>query len=69
MTSGSYYSILEIAKLLGIAEHRIAYAHRSGKLTEPVHVAGKRIYSASDIERIAYYFGLQRKEEKTWSDS
>jgi hypothetical protein len=52
------YSITDCAKLLGIQEHRIAYAHRTGKLPEPkMRFAGKRVYSAADLRRVAAYFG------------
>ena len=53
------YSTVDLAKLLGVAEHRIAYAHRCGKLAEPkLKVAGKRIYSLADAKRVAKYFGV-----------
>ena len=69
MRDKGHYSTLEVARLLGIKEHRLAYAHRTGTIPEPMHVAGKRIYSSSDVERIAQYFGIERKKERTWSDT
>ena len=53
------YSITDLAKVIGVAEHRIAYAHRCGKLDEPkLKVAGKRIYSDADVERVAKHFDV-----------
>ena len=56
----THYSTTDLAKLAGIAEHRITYAHRCGKLAEPeLKVAGKRIYSEADIRRVVRYFGVE----------
>ena len=52
------YSIRDVAKYLRIPEHSIAYAHRSGKVAEPAHVAGKRIYTTADVVRVAKHFGF-----------
>ena len=53
------YSIRDCADILTIEEHRICYAHRTGKLTEPTYfVAGKRIYSKADLRKVANYFGV-----------
>lgn len=54
-----HFSTTDLAKLIGVAEHRITYAHRCGKLPEPeVKVAGKRIYTQADVKRVAKYFGV-----------
>lgn len=54
-----HFSTIDLAKLIGIAEHRIAYAHRCGKLAEPqLKVANKRIYTKADAKRVAKYFGV-----------
>jgi DNA-binding transcriptional MerR regulator len=53
------YSITDLAKLLGVAEHRIHYAHRCGKLAAPTFmVAGKRVYTESDLKRVAKHFDV-----------
>ncbi len=66
METRGQYSIRDVAKYLGIAEHRIAYAHRIGTLPEPNHVAGKRIYTTADVARVAKHFGfyLLDREDK-----
>lgn len=53
-------SLRDCARRLGIAPHRIAYAHETGHLAD-VHlrVAGKRIYTAADVKRVAQYFGIE----------
>ena len=64
MNTKKHFSIREVAALTGIPEHRIAYAHRCGKLPEPNHVAGKRIYSRIDIARIQKHFDIKGE---TWT--
>ena len=64
MNIKKHWSIREVAALTGIPEHRIAYAHRSGKLPEPNHIAGKRIYSRIDIARIRKQFAIKGE---TWT--
>ena len=58
------YSTTEVALLTGIAESRIHYAHRCGKLAGPTYlIAGKRIYTAADLMA-----GLKRAYEKVEPD-
>jgi len=52
------FSIGDVSKLLGIKQHRLAYAHVNGELPEPQRVFGRRAYSKRDIERAADYFGV-----------
>jgi len=57
MKTKQFYSITDCSRLLGVQEHRIAYAHRTGKLAEPkIRFAGKRVYSPADLRRMAAYF-------------
>jgi DNA-binding transcriptional MerR regulator len=59
MKTKQFYSIIDCSRRLGIPEHRIAYAHRAGKLPEPkIRFAGKRVYSPADLRRMAAYFGV-----------
>ncbi len=59
------YSIRDCGRAIGIAPHQIAYAHTQERLAEPqFRVAGKRIYTAEDVQRVAGYFaGKRRKKE------
>jgi DNA-binding transcriptional MerR regulator len=51
------FSIADAARLLGVEEHRIAYAHRVRGLEDATHkVAGKRVYTEADLHRLATYF-------------
>jgi hypothetical protein len=53
------YSIRDCGRLLGIAPHKIAYAHSQDRLAEPnLRVAGKRIYTWDDCRRVAAYFNV-----------
>ena len=57
------YSIRDCADILGVEEHRIYYAHRTGKLPDATYfVAGKRIYDKEDLQRVAAYFGVEVPE-------
>ena len=43
-------STTDCSRRLGVQEHRIQYAHRSGRVPEPeLRVAGKRIYTDADL--------------------
>jgi DNA-binding transcriptional MerR regulator len=57
------YSTIDCVRLLGIAEHRLLYAHRTGKLAEPDRIANKRIYDEEDLKRVADYFNVPLPEE------
>ena len=51
------YSIRDCGKAIGVAAHQIAYAHARERLAEPQYrIAGKRIYTAEDVQRMARYF-------------
>jgi hypothetical protein len=61
----TFYSITDCSRLLGVEEHRIAYAHRANKLPEPkIRFAGKRVYSRRDLRRLADYFGVEIPESE-----
>ena len=58
------FSINDCARLLGIPESRISYAHRNGQLPDSEYfVAGKRIYTYSDLQRIAEFFEIEPPSE------
>lgn len=53
------FSTVEVSRLLGVAEHRLNYAHRCGRLAEPKQkVANKRVYTTADLRRVADYFNV-----------
>ena len=57
------YTTTTVARRLGVAIHRIHYAHASGKLGEPpLRLAGKRIYTEADLRQVAQYFGHRKKK-------
>jgi len=59
------FSTVDVARRLGVAEHRIRYAIRSGQLAEPRWlVAGKSIFSDRDVRRIAEHFNVPIDREK-----
>ena len=57
-------SIRDVGKRLGIAAHQIAYAHSQERLPEPQYrIAGKRIYTPADVERVAKYFAEKLRKK------
>ena len=54
----NHYSTGEVARLVGVAQHRIAYAHVTGKCLEPPRFCGKRAYGPEDVARLAEHFGI-----------
>ena len=62
MNNQQLYSISDCAQLLGIEEHRINYSHRSRKVPEPSHFAGRRMYRLEDIERLAQHFNVDLQD-------
>jgi DNA-binding transcriptional MerR regulator len=57
-----FYSIAEVSRLLGVAEHRVNYAHRARKVPSPAIFAGRRLYTKADIDRLAQHFDLAHAE-------
>ena len=51
------FILSEVAKLLDMKAHVIAYAISSGSLPEPsLRIFNKRIFTLADVERIRKYF-------------
>ena len=59
-----FYSISDAARLIGVQEYRIQYAHRTGKVPSPEIVAGRRLYAQADLQRLGAHFNVQLEEEK-----
>jgi DNA-binding transcriptional MerR regulator len=54
-----FYSTGQVAKLLGIQVYQIGYAHSTGQLAEPAYrFLQKRVYTETDIRRVAEHFGI-----------
>lgn len=54
------FSIAEVSRRLSIPEYKINYAHRTRRLADSsFRIAGKRIYTSEDLDRIAEYFGVK----------
>ena len=52
-----FLSLGEVAKRLGVAPYRIAYAIVNGKVPECDNwMVGRRAFSESEIQRLAEYF-------------
>lgn len=54
-----YFSLKEAGRILGVQPYRIAYAHTTGQVKEPLKVFGKRAYRKSDLSALAKHFGVQ----------
>lgn len=54
----------EVAKIVGVKAHVIAYAISSQTLPEPrLRIAGKRVFSAKEVENIKTYFEKRNKKD------
>jgi len=54
----------EVAKIVGVKAHVIAYAISSQTLPETkLRIAGKRIFSTKEVEAIKKYFENRNKKE------
>lgn len=58
------YSVAEAAKLLGVQEYRIQYAHRTGKVPSPEIFVGRRLYTWADIQRLARHFAVELPQKE-----
>ena len=62
-------SIRDCGRLIGVAPHKIAYAHTQDKLAEPkLRVANKRIYTLEDCRRVAKHFGVEIQDREVTND-
>lgn len=53
------YSMGQVARLVGVPQHRIAYAISSGHLDEAqLFFLRKRCFTSTDLRKIAKYFGV-----------
>lgn len=59
-----YVTLREAATELGVAPHVITYAVVSGKVPEPMHISGRRMFTKEDIENLRRYFEHER--ERQW---
>lgn len=58
------FILSEVARIVGVKAHVIAYAISSQNLPEPkLRIAGKRIFSTSEVEAIKTYFAHRPKKE------
>jgi DNA-binding transcriptional MerR regulator len=63
------YSTVEVARMLDVGEHRLAYAFRTGKLDCPkLKIANKRVFTHADVRRVAEYFGVKVPTRKEASE-
>jgi len=62
-------SIRDVGRRLGVAPHQIAYAHVQERIPEPEYrVAGTRIYTPADVERVAAYFAEKLRKKDSHED-
>lgn len=53
----THYSLKEVATIVGVKAHRIAYAISNGYLPEPAErVTNRRLFSTIDLQAALVYF-------------
>ena len=55
------FSMRQIAAMVGVKTHQIAYAHLEGYLPEVQRVLGHRVYTETDLEMVRTYFQTRAK--------
>lgn len=65
-----FFSLGEVADLLGVAPYRIAYAIATKALPEPVfRVANKRAFTTDDVDRAARHFCVPNPSQAANNDN
>jgi len=55
------FSMREVAAMVGVKTHQIAYAHLEGYLPEVQRILGHRVYTQTDLEMVRTYFLTRAK--------
>jgi hypothetical protein len=59
------FILSQVARIVNQKAHVVAYAISAGNLPEPkLRIAGKRIFSAQEVEAITKYFQNRQKKDK-----
>ena len=59
------FLISDVARQLGVANHRIAYLYMTRKLTEPqLKLGNRRIFTLDDIRKVAKALGRSVGEQE-----
>ena len=56
----NFYSLGEVARLLGIPQHRVVYLLQSGQVQESMRLAGRRAFTLDDVCEIADLLGSDK---------
>ena len=55
----NYFTLGQVARLLGRKPHLVTYAITSGHVPEPaMRIGNKRVFGEDDLQRLARYFGI-----------
>ena len=69
----SFFSLGEVSKDLQVPTWKILYAISSGRVSDVrIRCAGKRVFQADDVSRLATHFGIETKDpmatEPIWAN-
>jgi DNA-binding transcriptional MerR regulator len=56
-----YYTLKEVAALVGVSVWRLYHNHYSGKLPEPTKYGRTRLYTTKDVDKIKDHFSNQKE--------
>lgn len=69
MTENKYFTTGEVAKILGVKIHQIAYAIAVGHIQGASHeFMNKKMWTREDIDRLGKYFANKTKEKEKGDD-
>ena len=55
----NYFTLGQVARLLGRKPHLVTYAITSGHVPEPaMRIGNKRVFGEEDLQRLARYFSI-----------
>ena len=54
--NSSLFTLKDVAEKLNVSRNRIIYLFVSGKLSEPLHLSGHRVFDEEKIKEIQNYF-------------
>jgi len=63
MGESEYLTARELSRRIGVAYHRIWYAHGRGQIAEPRWIGGRRAYTPAEADAIGAYFTSRTVDE------
>src|SRR5262245_12555105 len=63
MNNTDFFQLGDVARILRCQPHRIVYLLTTRQVPEPLRIGNKRVFTTSDIQRIAEKLQVQRAQD------